>query len=328
MPRRKVQLKGGSTYTISLPKEWARDHGVEVGMQLPVHPLGNGELLVSVDGEGVSRVPPIDADDFDPETVRRLVHALYCDGVEEFVLAYSDSVPTDHRRVAREVASDRFGLEVSRQSEDELRFRTLLDAARLSVDEVVARMLYATLSMHRHATAAFVDGEIDDEGVVEDRRRECRAQRALVERYFKTALADRTRLDDHERTLRSMRDAAEIARRLEEVATAARTMAGVATDEPAQSEVWRDRFEELSREARDVAETAVEGMLEVEDPGLAHETLGRCTDLVPAIEDLDDRIDADAPDALRAVRATAALRRTVDAIDSIATVAIESTREG
>ena len=35
---RKVQLTGGSTYTISLPKEWATTNDVETGTPLVLYP--------------------------------------------------------------------------------------------------------------------------------------------------------------------------------------------------------------------------------------------------------------------------------------------------
>ncbi len=323
MPERKVQLKGGSTFTVSLPKEWALEQGVEAGMHLSVHPLRTGELLVTVDGEGVRRVPTVDADGTGAATVERVADALYCDGAEEFVFQYAEAVPSDHRRAAREVAGERFGLEVARRSEGELRFRTLLDAGRLSVDEVVGRMLSSALSLHRHATAAFVDGEGGEEGPLADRRRECHAQRALVERYFGSVLDDRTRLDDHDRTLRSMCDVAGLARELDEVAAAAERLAG-AGEGTVQSADWRRAFDDAAREARSAVETAVEGTLDDRGPRAARDALDDGTDLRAAVDALDDRIDPDAGGVADAARATAALRRTVDATEAIATVGVGS----
>ena len=47
----KVQLVGGSTHTVSLPRGWAREHDVRAGAFLHLHPLADGSLLLSIDGE-------------------------------------------------------------------------------------------------------------------------------------------------------------------------------------------------------------------------------------------------------------------------------------
>ncbi|MFW6449319.1 MAG: AbrB/MazE/SpoVT family DNA-binding domain-containing protein, partial [Halobacteriota archaeon] len=41
METRKVQLTGGSTYTVSLPKPWARRNGIEAGSTLAFLEDGN-----------------------------------------------------------------------------------------------------------------------------------------------------------------------------------------------------------------------------------------------------------------------------------------------
>ena len=41
MEVRKVQITGGSTYTVSLPKEWATESGIEAGSKLAFYPEGN-----------------------------------------------------------------------------------------------------------------------------------------------------------------------------------------------------------------------------------------------------------------------------------------------
>jgi len=46
METRKVQLSGGTTYTVSLPKKWAQEHGIGSGSVLALHPSGDGSLLV------------------------------------------------------------------------------------------------------------------------------------------------------------------------------------------------------------------------------------------------------------------------------------------
>ncbi len=45
METRKVQVTGGSTYTVSLPKTWATDNGVEAGSVVEFYPESDSLLL-------------------------------------------------------------------------------------------------------------------------------------------------------------------------------------------------------------------------------------------------------------------------------------------
>ena len=46
METRKVQLSGGTTYTVSLPKSWAQEHGIDAGSTLSLYPNRDGSLLI------------------------------------------------------------------------------------------------------------------------------------------------------------------------------------------------------------------------------------------------------------------------------------------
>ena len=45
METRKVQVTGGSTYTVSIPKTWATDNDVEAGTKIEFHPDGDSLFL-------------------------------------------------------------------------------------------------------------------------------------------------------------------------------------------------------------------------------------------------------------------------------------------
>jgi len=47
METRKIQIAGGTTYTVSLPKDWASDHGLEAGARVRVHPYEDGSRCSS-----------------------------------------------------------------------------------------------------------------------------------------------------------------------------------------------------------------------------------------------------------------------------------------
>lgn len=94
METRKVQLAGGSTYTVSLPKQWAEEHGVEAGAQLLVAPHDDGSLTVRVSDVRDGRTAARALDDRDDllGDLAALDRALYETGGED---AYRLGVAVD-----------------------------------------------------------------------------------------------------------------------------------------------------------------------------------------------------------------------------------------
>jgi len=46
METRKVQVTGGSTYTVSIPKSWATDNGVSAGSTVEFYPEGDSLFMI------------------------------------------------------------------------------------------------------------------------------------------------------------------------------------------------------------------------------------------------------------------------------------------
>ncbi|WP_049971351.1 AbrB/MazE/SpoVT family DNA-binding domain-containing protein [Haladaptatus cibarius] len=79
METRKVQYTGSST-TISLPKEWADEHGVEAGMQLALYPAENGELIIGAEQTDDGEPPEVCVEGRSATDIRETVKALYAIG--------------------------------------------------------------------------------------------------------------------------------------------------------------------------------------------------------------------------------------------------------
>ena len=91
---RKVQLTGGSTYIISLPKEWASDVGIKPGDYVQVIPQPDQTLLL-VPGEKVEEKSEalIDAVSAkSPEEVVREFIACYLTGYDVIRLRFGKRV--------------------------------------------------------------------------------------------------------------------------------------------------------------------------------------------------------------------------------------------
>ncbi|MFC5971950.1 AbrB/MazE/SpoVT family DNA-binding domain-containing protein [Halomarina salina] len=320
MVQRKVQLSGGSTFTVSLPKEWAAEQGIEVGERLTLRPDDDGRLVVdpnptSDDGRRV------DVRSCDPSSVARTVRALYRLGYDEFTLVDDGGLDGDCTHAAAEASRGLRGLETVEESPTELRLQVLLDMDRLPVDRVVSGMHQSVQSMHRHATDAFVEGDPETAELMVDDGADIAAKLALVDRYASRAARPCSYTDDAIRSRYTVWASRRVAGHLQAVARAAATLVALAAETDAPPEGWAAAFGDLSRESRSVLETTVRTALPVEmaDRQRAHRAAATCERLADRVPTVPERTSA-----TTAARATGSLHRTVAAATGVADVAVEA----
>jgi phosphate uptake regulator len=327
METRKVQLAGNSTYTISLPKTWAVEQGIETGQPLRLRP-GDGRLVLELDRDGESSTPTVDVTDASPTEVRDTVRAMYTLGYDGFDLRVEGGPSTAVRRAVSESAAELAGLEVEREDGATIRCRDLLDTSALSVPRVVSRLEFAALSAHRGATGALVDGGADRTPHVERVERHARdasAQAALVERCLRRALADVGVLDRLGSGRATLLEHFRVAGELERVGSLAADLVR-ATDARPPSVTPPDGFTECAQRTRLSIEHATDAVLSDVPPAEArevHRETRRCAEAVRSLA-------ADVPDSRTWFRALCTLERTADCGTTLGTHALRSAldREG
>jgi len=256
---RKVQLTGGSTYTVSLPKEWAQEYDIEPGETVDLYT--RGETLVlrrSVDGDRQTRVE-ITLTGGDKATVSRRIEAAYVSGADEIRL--SGFAGTDERRAATDAIRQFIGLEVLSEDEHTLTARTMLDAADLSAHRSIEQIRRSTLEMHEDALRAVC--EADDALGERIAQQDETVDRlfALLSREFQRSLVDpdvalqRDGLSAFEYYMAG--------RQLERVADHAEKIAvtAAALEEPPRPEIT-DALEEYGQRARAMLTESLDGLLE------------------------------------------------------------------
>ena len=85
METRKVQVTGGSTYTVSLPKQWARSNGISGGSIVEFYPEEDSLLLTPrQDEEKVEGT--LDIGGLEGEELTRAVVTMYVSGFDVITL--------------------------------------------------------------------------------------------------------------------------------------------------------------------------------------------------------------------------------------------------
>jgi phosphate uptake regulator len=290
METRKVQLTGGSTYTISLPKRWANEHHIEAGRQLYLHPNGDASLIVRVapPEENETTTAHVAVDSYTEDNLRRTVQALYTVGLDEFTLTASDEFSTAKRRVSTRAATNLVGLEVLEETERRIVFRNLLNTDGESIRQSVLQLEYVTIWMHRNAVMALTDGDADRAERVIERDDEADRLFGLVNRRFQRALISMQEVEQLGFDRPTLFDYYTTARQLERVADHAEKIATISLrleDPSAVDDI--DELVSLANQSREIVVDAASVLLGSGTVEQAYTAFTARDELLKAIDSID-----------------------------------------
>jgi len=259
---RKVQLTGGSTYTVSLPKEWAGQQGIEPGTPMQLHVRGDRLVMTRrQELEDSSPETTIDASTQEPATLGLAVAAAYIAGCEGLRV---ENIETSGKRRAVTRAIRRFvGLEVMDETERSLSARTMLDVAELSPSQTLAQIERTALEMHHESVEALVSAEPDLGEQVAGQDDTVDRLFALVSRGFQRSLVDPAVTTQGDRSPFEYYMAA---RQLERIADHAEKIASLAgrLEGPPPAAI-AEAFETLGERSRSLVRRALAGLLDADD---------------------------------------------------------------
>lgn len=259
---RKVQFTGGSTYTVSLPKDWARDQDLSAGASLYLYSLEDRVVVAPAERSEAASEVSITAAGRDPADVTRRVRAAYVTGADTITVEAGGEgdapLADDTRQAARSTVTNLVGLGVASEGDAALEARSMLDASDVSLDQTVAQLRQLALSMHREALVAVTESDRDLARSVPDRVGDVDRLVALLARQFHAALVEVSAVDRLSVGRADAYRCVEVARGLAGVAEQATRIARVAdeqTEPPA--EPLADDLDAIGASIRDLVRTAL-----------------------------------------------------------------------
>jgi phosphate uptake regulator len=328
METRKVQLSGGTTYTVSLPKSWANEHGVDTGSVLSLHPNGDGSLLVeAVAGrESDDRTTTVDVSTDDEDAIRQRVRAAHAVGVDSMTLADPTGHPPDRRQLLEGTLARLSGFELLEASEKRIRLTNLIDAENVDIRKSTLRLRLVMLSMHRDAVTAVTEGDEELARRVVERDNEADKLFAMVTRHFRRSLSDLREVEKLEWSRDDLFEYYYTARQFERVADHAEKIAEF-TLEPDLTfpAAFADRLVELGDASRRVVDDAADVILSGAGLETATGALEKRDDLMARLEGFDRELyDHDAAgEAYVLGLLLDSLRRTAEYGANVAEVALQ-----
>ncbi|MFB6295535.1 MAG: PhoU domain-containing protein [Halobacteriales archaeon] len=260
METRKVQVTGGSTYTVSLPKDWARENGVEAGSTVAFHPDGDA-LVLTRQAEEDHTEGELDVSDLEGDDLIRAVMTMYVSGFDVIAIE-ADRITTDQRRAIRDATSNIVGLEVLEETSDRVVLQDLLDSSELSIHNAITRMRLIATSMLDDAVTALVK---DDEDLAQDViERDSDVDRLwyLVSRIFRATLRNPTATEELGLPREVCFDYHSSARQLERIADHAAKIAQVSLDLGEVPPEVSSALNDLHVQASDVINDAMDALFE------------------------------------------------------------------
>ncbi len=147
MELRKLQITGGASYTVSLPKDWVKEQGLKVGDVVALLPRADSSLTVVAHEKVSSRqgraaeITVTPSKDQDKDQILRNFVAQYLAGYDVVRIRFPASAKPDLRTFLREAARKMFvGSEIIEESKDELIVQCLSSYGDLPTPKVVSRM--------------------------------------------------------------------------------------------------------------------------------------------------------------------------------------------
>ncbi len=160
METRKVQISGGSTFIVSLPKKWAEKNGITPGSPLNIIEDRNGHLIMSPKEltfkETISGEIKLTGKEGPEGLMRRLVGS-YVSGVNNLIIFSKGAMTHQQVRTVREFTRLVMGVEIVEERKDMMKLQDLIDPADFSVKTGLKRMAYITERMVEDVLRAMED---------------------------------------------------------------------------------------------------------------------------------------------------------------------------
>jgi phosphate uptake regulator len=162
METRKVQGTGGSSYTVTLPKEWAKAHGLRKNGLLWMAEQANGTLLLSADTpQTFEERIRVMADLYGkPEHLFRVMIGAYIAGYSEIEVYSKSKITSTVREAVSRFLSGTIGLEILEENEKTVLIRDLLNPLEMPLYKAVKRMCFLTENIHEDAIKAALSGNV------------------------------------------------------------------------------------------------------------------------------------------------------------------------
>lgn len=163
---RRVQISGGSTYTISLPKKWIDELRIKNGDNMTIIKNANRSMTLfpSLDTEKLSKKAILAISQKDSEeSIRRKIVALYLSGYKTIqVNSKGVKILSEHSRLIKDlVRKSMIGTEIVESDSESITIQILTRLPELTFEVALRRMYLMAANMHKEAIDALKKFDVE-----------------------------------------------------------------------------------------------------------------------------------------------------------------------
>jgi phosphate uptake regulator len=163
MEIRRVQMTGGSSYIITLPKEWIKASNIKKNDPIGLLAQSDGTLLVTskMKQEQLYKIKEFDTSKIPKQNflLRQLIGA-YIVGYTSITVKSISRMPTAVRNTIRAFTQTTIGQEIVEETDNSITLKDLLNPIEMPLDRTIKRMQIIVKGMNEDALKAVRTGDI------------------------------------------------------------------------------------------------------------------------------------------------------------------------
>lgn len=163
MEIRRVQATGGSSYIVTLPKDWVNAQNItkNAPIGLIVQPDGSLLIVPKVTGDVLLEKKVLEvSDDMDSDYLFRLLIGSYMMGYSVIEITSKSRIDSRLRETIVKFSQIAVGVEVVEEGDKSVIIKDLLNPVEMPFDKTVRRSYVLAKSMHEDAVAALAKGDV------------------------------------------------------------------------------------------------------------------------------------------------------------------------
>jgi len=157
MEIRRIQMTGGSSYIVTLPKDWIKSLNIKKNDPVGLFQQSDGTLLVTpkIDREYTQRTKEFDTSNVTDQNflLRRLIGA-YITGYNSIKITSKTRMSPAVKLTVRKFIQATVGQEIVEETENYILVKDLLNPAEMPFDRTIKRMHIIVKGMHEDITTA------------------------------------------------------------------------------------------------------------------------------------------------------------------------------
>lgn len=181
---RRVQLTGGATYTVSLPKDWAQAYSIKEKDTVKMEWRPSGSLMLSPaqQKEVTRREISLMVDDIPVGSLVDHLVAAYIASTDRIRLHAKDGFSREHMSRIRRFIKMTAGFEIMEETDTSMDLLNLLNVAEMPIQSSINRMYLQLTSIIRDIADVFSGEDVSLLEDVDDRERELDSIQLFIER--------------------------------------------------------------------------------------------------------------------------------------------------